>query len=98
MNDMPVGEFRGRPIKTAAGSAFRGQEFQGAHRGRNKRGQPTIFQRKGDARLPIAEAALDLKDCMDTFVEANIITEAEAIFWRHFERDLAARVAGFGLK
>jgi len=92
MNPIPVGEFKGRPENTAAGAAFRGKEFPGAFKGRNKRGQPTVFKRVGDARFPVAEQTLDVKDRMDTFLEDQVFTEVETIFWRHFRRDLEARV------
>lgn len=92
LNDMPVGELKGRPTKTAAGASFRGKEFAGGFKGKNKRKQPTIFKRVGGKSHPIAEQEMPVKDKMETFVEDRIFDKADEIFWRHFEKDLAARV------
>lgn len=92
LNDMPVGEFKGRPKKTAAGAEFRGVEFKGGFKGRNKRGQPTIFKRKGEKSHPIVEAEMPVKDQMDVFIQDEIFDKTDEIFWGHFTRDLKARV------
>lgn len=92
LNDMPVGEFKGKPTKTTTGAAFRGVEFKGGFVGKNKRKQPTIFKRKGSARLPIEEQEMPVKDKIDTFVEDKIFDKTEEIFWKHFKKDLNARV------
>lgn len=92
LNDMPVGEFKGRPTKTTAGASFRGTEFKGGFVGKNKRKQPTIFKRKGQARFPLVEQELPVKDRMDVFIEDKIFDQTEKIFWKHFKADLAARV------
>lgn len=92
LNDMPVGEFKGMPKATTAGAEFRGTKFKGGFVGKNKRRQPTIFKRKGAARLPLVEQELPVKDKMDVFIEDKIFDQAEAIFWKHFKADLNARV------
>lgn len=92
LNDMPIGEFKGRPRKTSTGASFRDTDIQGGFVGKNRRRQPTIFKRIGAARLPVAEQTLPVKDRLDVFIEDNIFTQTETIFWKHFTADLQARV------
>jgi hypothetical protein len=74
-NDLPVSAFKGTPSKTGRGATFRG----------------TIFKRRGRGRLPLVEQTLTVKDKMDVFLEDEIFTEVEEIFFKHFRADLRAR-------
>lgn len=96
LNDMPISYFKGRPKKTKDGAQFRGVNFPGGFIAKGNRGRRTIFKRYSTERLPIVEQALPLKDRMDVYVEDEIFTKTESIFWSHFERDLRARTA-FGV-
>lgn len=99
LNDMPVSALRGSVKEGGDGAAFSGKagrhNVPGGFVAKGKWGR-TIMRRKGAARLPITEARVPVKDRMDVFVEDEIFTEVEAIFWKHFERDMVARAAGFG--
>lgn len=98
-NDIPVSALKGRIKETAGGASFSGKagshSFDGGFVGKSKRGWTknarTIFTRKGKGRLPIAEAALPVKDRMDVFIEDEIFDQINEIFWNHFERDMLAR-------
>jgi hypothetical protein len=92
LNPMPVGEFKGKPMRNDAGASFRGTQFPGGFVGRNKRRQPTVFKRRGGGRLPIEEQTLEVQDRMQVFLEDRIFQDVENIFWEHFKKDLAARV------
>ncbi len=101
LNDMPVSTLKGSMSKTTSGAAFSGKagskDFKGGFIGNSKFWKSkTIFARKGKARLPLTEAELPVKDKMEVFVEDKIFTEVDAIFWKHFIRDVTAR-AKFGV-
>jgi hypothetical protein len=95
LNPMPVGWFKGRPVKTARGARHRGREFEGAFVARGKaagRKKLSIFRRKGDKRLPIYEETIPVEDPMQVYLEDEVLVHASEIFWTNFERDLRARV------
>ncbi|MBP0047654.1 phage tail protein [Marinobacterium sp. AK62] len=98
-NDMKVSAFKGSPKASRGGASFRGTEFPGAFIAKGKGGPRTIFKRKGQERLPIIEQTLPVKDQMDVYLEDEIFTELESIFFKHFTADLRARVIyGVGRK
>jgi len=102
-NDMPVSALRGKVSTTGSGAAFSGKAgshaFKGGFVRKSRRGWGrTIFVRKGRGRLPLAEAALPVKDRMDIFIEDEVFDQIDGIFWNHFERDMRSRAAGFGQK
>lgn len=90
-NDLPVSAFKGTPSKTGRGATFRGQDFPGAFIAKGKDGKRTIFKRRSRDRLPLIEQTMPVKDKMDVFLEDEIFTEVEAIFFKHFRADLRAR-------
>lgn len=93
LNDLPVSSFKGRVRQTKEGADFRGHQFKGAFVAKSGiKGKRTVFKRTGSGRLPIAEQLLPIKDQADIFIEDEIFTQVEAIFWNNFRRDLAARV------
>lgn len=93
LNDMPASWFKGRPKQTSTGAEMRGQEFAGGFVARSKfKGRRTVFKRTGKARLHIEEQTLEVEDRAVVFIEDEIFDQAEAIFWRHFTRELNARV------
>lgn len=93
LNDLPVSAFKGRPSRTSGGASFRGQEFDGGFVGRSKiKGRQTIFKRRGQDRLPVVEQLFPIKDKAEVFIEDEIFTGLEDVFWQHFRRDLQARV------
>lgn len=93
LNDLPVSSFKGRAKQAGDGAEFRDQKFDGAFVARSKvKGRRTIFKRKGDARMPIEEQLMPIKDKADIFIEDRIFVQVEEIFWNHFRRDLAARI------
>ena len=97
LNDMPASWFKGRPKATSTGAEKRGHHVTGAFVAKSDvKGRLTLFKRKGKRRLPIEEANLPIEDEAVTFIEDEIFTKTETIFWQHFRRDLAARVK-FGL-
>jgi len=91
LNDLPVSAFKGRPRNTKDGAKKGNVEIKGGFVGKTKRGKATIFKRAGEARLPIREQLLEIKDQADIYIEDEIFTEVDRIFWQHFERDLKAR-------
>lgn len=93
LNDLPVSSFKGRAKQTRDGATFRDQKFDGAFVGRSTvKGKRTVFKRAGKSRLPITEQLMPIKDKAEIFIEDEIFTQVEQIFWKHFERDLRARV------
>lgn len=93
LNDLPVSAFKGRARNTGKGATFNGQNFEGAFVGRSKfAGKNTIFKRKTEKRLSIVEQGMPIEDKAIVFIEDEIFVQTEEIFWRHFKRDLAARV------
>ena len=98
-NDLPVSAFKGTPKKTAKGASFRGQDFPGSFISKGRDGKRTIFKRVGSGRLPIVEQTMPVKDKMDIFLEDQIFTEIDTIFFKHFAADLRARtIYGAGRK
>jgi hypothetical protein len=102
-NDIPVSAMRGRLSASSTGASFSGKagshEFKHGFIRKSRRGWGrTIFIRKGKSRKPLAEAALPVKDRMDIFIEDRVFDQMEAIFWKHFERDMQSRANGFGQK
>lgn len=95
LNDMPVSWFKGTPRRTSAGASHRGQEIKGGFVARSqfKGGKKTIFKRTGKDRLPVAEQNLPVEDRAVVFIEDRIFDQTEEIFWKHFMRDLKARVS-----
>jgi hypothetical protein len=93
LNDLPVSAFKGRARKTGTGATFNGQQFEGAFVGHSKfAGKNTIFKRKTEKRLSIIEQGMPIEDKAIVFIEDEIFVQTEEIFWKHFRRDLAARV------
>lgn len=93
LNDMPASWFKGRPKRTAGGAEKRGHEIPGAFVAKSGvKGRLTLFKRSGKKRLPIVEQNLPIQDAAVVFIEDEIFTQTETIFWNHFRRDLAARV------
>lgn len=93
LNDMPASWFKGTPKKTAGGASMRGQEFAGAFVAKSKfKGRRTVFKRAGKERLHITEQNLQVEDKAAVFIEDKIFDQTEEIFWKHFMRDLRARV------
>lgn len=94
LNDMPASWFKGRPKQTSTGAEARGQEFPGAFVAKSKfKGRRTVFKRTSKKRLHIAEQNLPVEDKAIVFIEDEIFDKTEAIFWKHFKRDLQARVS-----
>lgn len=93
LNDMPASWFKGRPKQDAKGASMRGQRFEGGFVAKSKfKGRNTIFKRAGKERLHITEQNLPVEDRAIVFIEDKVFDQTEAIFWRHFMRDLRARV------
>lgn len=93
LNGLPVSSFKGTPRQNASGAAFRGTQFDGAFVARSKvKGKKTIFKRTTKARLHIEEQQLEVEDKAVVYIEDEIFSQVEDIFWNHFRRDLAARV------
>lgn len=90
-NDLPISAFKGRPRETASGAEFNGQQFDGAFIAKTSKGRQSIFKRKGRARLPIVEQTVPVADKIQVFVEDEIFTEVEAIFFKNFRAELRAR-------
>ncbi len=93
LNDMPASWFKGTPRETASGASMRGHEFSGAFVAKSKfKDRRTVFKRTGAARLHIQEQLLPVSDQAKVIVEDKIFVQTETIFWKHFVRDLQARV------
>lgn len=94
LNPMPVSWFKGRPVKDARGARHRDRVFAGAFVGRAKAGRKrlTIFRRQGERRLPIYEETIPVDDRLHVYIEDEILSAADELFWDNFERDLRARV------
>lgn len=93
LNDMPVSWFRGTPKQTKAGAEFRGVKFKGAFVSRKIRGSgKTIYEREGGSRFPLNEKLMPVQDRAQTYIEDNVFTELEPVFWAEFNRELKARV------
>lgn len=93
LNDMPVSWFKGTPKETTTGAVSGGQEFAGGFVGKSTfKKRKTIFKRQGKARLHISEQLRAISDKGMVTIEDKIFVQAEEIFWKHFKRDLQARV------
>lgn len=93
LNDMPVSWFKGTPQQEDDGATFRGEKYDGAFVGKSRfKNRKTVFKRTGEARLHITEQLKAIGDRAQVIIEDDIFVQAEEIFWRHFERDLRARV------
>ncbi|RKR02595.1 hypothetical protein C7446_2313 [Kushneria sinocarnis] len=97
LNDLPVSEFKGKVHTGEGGASYAGpagsHRFPNAFAARSERaGRRTIMRRIRQSRLPITEERLPIKDRADVYVEDEIFHQLEDIFWRHFRRDLEARV------
>jgi hypothetical protein len=93
LNDMPASWFKGTPKQGAAGVSFRGQDFPGGFVAKSKfKGRKTVFKRNGPGRLHITEQNLAMSDKMQVIIEDDIFVQTEQVFWKHFVRDLSARV------
>lgn len=93
LNDMPVGVFKGRPKTTDGGASFRDKEFKGGFLGKSKiSGRNSIFKRSEKQRLPVEEQLYPVEDKAVTFIEDEVFDQVLDIFWKHFRRDLMARV------
>lgn len=96
LNDLRIGDLKGRPKAYPAGVAFRSTEFHGAFIAKGKGGRRTVFKRVGDRRLPLQEQTFPIKDQADVIIEDEVFWDLPAVFMDHFRRDLAARV-NFGI-
>lgn len=93
LNDIPVSSFKGTVRQDSGGAWAQDFYHEGGFVGRSKFGKKkTIFKRSGRGRLPIREQLQHVKDQADIYVEDEIFVEVERVFWRHFVRDLEARV------
>lgn len=93
LNDMPASWFKGTPKQNASGASMRGQQFDGGFVAKSKfKGRRTVFKRTSSARLHIQEQNLAVEDKAIVFIEDKIFDQVEEIFWKHFMRDLNARV------
>lgn len=93
LNDMPVSWFQGAPKQTSTGAEHKGTAFPGAFVAKSKfKGKRTAFKRTGSARLHIAEQLKPIGDKAQIVIEDEIFVLTEQVFWKHFERDLRARV------
>lgn len=93
LNDMPVSWFKGTPRRSAGGATARGHEFAGAFVAESTfKGRRTVFKRKGKGRLPIEEQNIPVSDQAQVYIEDEIFVKTEELFWKYFQRDLAARV------
>lgn len=93
LNDMPVSWFKGTPKQDASGASHGDAHFDGGFVGRSKfKNRKTVFKREGKARLHITEQLKAIGDKAQVTIEDKIFVQAEEIFWKHFKRDIQARV------
>lgn len=93
LNDMPVSWFKGTPKETVDGATFQGVNFPGAFVGKShKKGRKTILKRRGNARLPVIEQLMPVKDKAMVFIEDHIFLDVEEMIYIEFYRDLQARI------
>ena len=99
LNDLPVSAFKGRAVQDHAHGASYLRPGAANHFGPESfvaksrvKGRRSVFKRKGEDRLPITEQLIPIEDKAIVFIEDEIFSEVETIFWQHFRRDLAARV------
>jgi hypothetical protein len=99
LNDLPVSSFKGTVKKTTSGAMFRNTEFKGAFIAKNMQGKRTIFKRKTKQSFPISEQKLPVKDQAEVYIEDEIFTQLDDIFFKYFKADLKARtIYGVGKK
>lgn len=100
LNDLPVSSFQGKPKSTASGAEFKGKNYDGGFIGKHKKkNKNTIFKRVGESRLPISEQLYEVEDKAIAYIEDEIFSKLEDIFWDHFMRDIYARtVLGIGAR
>lgn len=100
INPMPVSWFKGTPKavgkrgrKKGESVTYRGEVFENSFVANSKvKGRKTIFKRKTNARLPLEEQQMPIRDKAEVFVEDEVFSEIEDVFWPYFVRDLRARV------
>ena len=98
LNNLPVSEFKGQVSETSTGAQHRGK--LGTHtveggfiRKKGGRGKNTILRRLKRTTHPVAEATLPIRDRANVFVEDEIFTQLQDVFFRAFRDDLTRRVA-----
>lgn len=93
LNPLPVSSFKGRLQQDDGGAWKQDYFFDDAFVAKSrKKGQNTIFKRKGKERLPIVEQSIAIEDPAFVYIEDEVFDQVLDIFWRHFQRDLQARV------
>ncbi|MFM5422209.1 hypothetical protein ACET8S_04985 [Aeromonas veronii] len=93
LNPLPVSSFKGRVQQDDGGAWKKDYYFDDAFVAKSsKKGQNTIFKRKGKDRLPIVEQSITIEDAAFVYIEDEVFEQTLDIFWRHFQRDLKARV------
>lgn len=98
LNDLPVSSFKGRPKKSSDGAEFNGKKYTGGFISKSRsKGKQSIFKRVRETRLPISEQLYPVEDKAIVYIEDEIFSQLETIFWDHFMRDIWARtVLGIG--
>lgn len=91
MNPIAVSSFKGRVAQTAAGAARDGVVYRGSFVAKNSKGRRTIMRRRGAARYPIVEEAVDVSDEMEAVIEAEVWGQIEEVFFGHFLSEIRAR-------
>ena len=98
LNNLPVSEFKGQVSEASGGAQFRGKAGRhtiegGFVRKKGGKGKKTILRRVKRTTYPVAETTLPINDKAAVFLEDEVFTELESIFWRAFRDDLTRRVA-----
>lgn len=91
-NDFPLRAFAGRPKQTSDGVSFREHEFAGAFIGKPYRSGPrSVWQRRGERRMPVREVMMPVKDRMDVYIEDHVMDQAGELLLRYFAHEIRAR-------
>lgn len=91
LNDMPISAFKGTSRKTKDGVKFRNKILTDAFIGKNQSGKRIVFKRKSEARYPIDEYQIDIKERADEYLKDNVFVQVDEIFFKNFKSDLRAR-------
>ena len=92
LNDMKVEDFKGSPKEVGKGATFRNVSYPGGFVARGRRGNRTVFKRKGRGRFPIVEQTVPIADEAMILLEDEVFHDIAQVFGRHFVSDLRARV------
>lgn len=93
LNPLQVSAFKGRIREETKGVSLNDFYFEGAFAQKSRFSQRiTVLKRQGKTRLPLREETIDVHKDSFKYLEEQIFSQVEQMFFKFFTRDLKARV------